>query len=239
MSKHSKWAKVKNYKGAADAKRASVFTKLGRAITVAAKQGGGDPVMNFRLRMAVLKAREASMPRDTIDRAIARGVGGGDDAIIEEALYEGFGPAGSVLLIRVITDNKNRSLQNIRTIMYKHSGSVAGQNSVLWMFEKRGVLRVAAEGDPDEQTLKLIDLGAQDVVAEDEGYTVTVPPEKLEAVKSAIEEARMKVEFAEASLAAKEPLKISDPAERQKLEALIELLEDDEDVDEVVTNAEI
>lgn len=237
MSKHSKWAKVKNYKGAADAKRAGVFTKLGRAITVAAKQGGGDPTMNFRLRMAIEKAKEASMPKDTIERAVARGAGTGEGATIEEALYEGFGPGGAALMIHVLTDNKNRSLMNVRNVMAKHGGNMGGQNSVAWMFARRGLLRVATEGDEDEIALRLIDLGAEDVVAEEGGFTVTVAPERLEATRAAIEAAGMKVEFAEAAEVANEPLAIESDEERAKLETLIELLDDDEDVDEVTTNA--
>lgn len=237
MSGHSKWSKVKHFKGAVDGKRAAIFTKLGRAITVAAKQGGVDPVMNYRLRTAIQKARDASVPKDTIDRAVARGAGGEDGAMIEEVLYEGFGPGGAALLVHALTDNKNRTLQNVRVLITKAGGSLASQNAVSWMFEKRGVLRVMQQSDVDSQTLALIDAGAQDVVVEDGGCTVTVAPDAVEQIKKVLEDGGMQVEFAEASLVAKEPLVIEDTDAKTILAHLIEHLEEDEDVDEVVTNA--
>lgn len=236
MSKHSKWAKVKNYKGVADAKRAGAFTKLGRAITVAAKAGGGDPAMNFQLRTAIEKAKEASMPKDTIDRAVARGAGGTDEAAIVEVLYEGFGPGGAALLVHALTDNTNRTLQNVRTILAKNGGKEAGQNAVAWMFEKKGLLRVAATGDADDQTLALIDLGAEDVEPDEEGFTVSVLPERLEATKRAAEAAGMTVPYAAIGLVPKETVAVAGE-DAERLAALVEKLEDDEDVDEVVTNA--
>jgi len=239
MSKHSKWAKVKNYKGAADAKRAGVFTKLGRAITVAAKQGGGDPSMNFKLRMAIDKAKSLSMPKDTIDRAVARGAGADDGSVIEEALYEGFGPGGAALMIHTLTDNKNRALMNVKNVMAKHGGTFGGQNSVAWMFERKGIVRVAGSDDSDALTLELIDLGAEDVRKEDGGLTVTVAPDSVERFKTQLEAAGIPVEFAEATLIAKEPLEIDDDEKRRSLETLIELLEQEEDVDDVTTNADL
>lgn len=236
MSKHSKWAKVKNYKGVADAKRANVFTKLGRAITVAAKTGGADPAMNFHLRMAIEKAKESSMPKDTIDRAIARGAGTGEGALIEEVVYEGFGPGGAALIIHGLTDNRNRTLQNVRTTLSKKGGTMAGQHAVAWMFEKRGILRVPMTGDGETQMLQLIDLGADDVREEDEGFTVTVAPDAFEKMKTAIEAAGMKTDYAAVSLVPKEPVTIDDAEAREQLDVLVEALEDDEDVDEVVTN---
>lgn len=236
MSKHSKWAKVKNYKGVADAKRANVFTKLGRAITVAATAGGADPAMNFHLRMAMEKAKESSMPKDTIERAVARGAGTGDGALIEEVVYEGFGPGGAALIIHGFTDNKNRTLQNVRTILSKKGGTMAGQNAVAWMFEKRGILRMPTTGDAEAQMLRLIDLGAEDVCEEDGAFTVSVASDTFEQIKSAIEAAGMKTDYAEVSLVPKEPVTIDDTAVREQLDALVEALEDDEDVDEVVTN---
>ncbi len=239
MSKHSKWAKVKNYKGVADAKRAGAFTKLGRAITVAVKQGGGDPTMNFRLRMAIDKARESNMPKDTIDRAVARGAGGDDGAVIEEAVYEGFGPGGAAIVVHALSDNKNRTLMNVRMIFSKQGGNLGGQNSVAWMFEKKGVFRIPIAGSADELTLKLIDLGAEDVREEDEGLTVIIAPENFEHYKTALEKEGIVPEFAETMLLAKEKLELASPEEREKLENFIQTLEEDEDVDDVVTNAEI
>ncbi len=236
MSKHSKWAKVKNYKGVTDAKRAGVFTKLGRAITVAAKQGG-DPAMNFQLRTAIDKAKEASMPKDTIERAVARGAGGGEGAAIEEVTYEGFGPGGAAILIRALTDNTNRTLQNVRTILSKKGGKEAGQNAVAWMFEQKGLLRVPTKGDTDDQTLALIDIGAEEVEPDPEGFTVSVHSERLEATKRAIEAAGMAVTYAETSLVPKETVAVTGE-DAEKLAALVDALEEDEDVDEVVTNAE-
>ncbi len=236
MSKHSKWAKVKNDKGVADAKRANVFTKLGRAITVAAKMGGADPAMNFHLRMAIEKAKESSMPKDTIERAVVRGTGTGEGTLIEEVVYEGFGPGGAALIIHGLTDNKNRTLQNVRTILSKKGGTMAGQNAVAWMFEKRGILRVPMVGDGEQQMLQLIDLGADDVREEDEGFTVTVAPDVFEKTKAAIEAAGMKTDYAEVSLVPKESVTIDDADERAQLDVLVDALEDDEDVDDVVTN---
>lgn len=240
MSKHSKWAKVKNYKGVADSKRAGVFTKLGRAITVACKQGGADASMNFRLRLAIEKAREANMPKDTIDRAILRATGDTEGTVIEEVVYEGFGPGGAAIVVHALTDNKNRTLMNVRNHIARHGGTMAGQHAVAWMFERRGVIRVARTGASlDDEMLTLIDLGAQDVVHEDEALTVSVASDSVEEMKKKFEAAGMKVEFAEAILVPKEKVQIEDVVRRTQLEKIIELLEEDEDVDDVVTNAEL
>ena len=238
MSKHSKWSKVKNEKGVADAKRAGVFTKLGRAITIAAKQGGGDPSMNFRLRLAIEKAKGASMPKDTIERAVARGTGTEDGATIEEATYEGFGPGGAAILVHALTDNKNRTLMNIRTAFSKHGGNLGGQNAIAWMFEQRGVIRIPVQ-EGEETLLQLIDAGAEDVREEDDGVTLLVAPERLEEVKGRLETLGYTQDFAEVSLLPKEKVSIADPTTRTQLETLLDILEEDEDVDDVVTNADM
>jgi YebC/PmpR family DNA-binding regulatory protein len=179
------------------------------------------------------------MPKDTIDRAVARGAGADDGSVIEEALYEGFGPGGAALMIHTLTDNKNRALMNVKNVMAKHGGTFGGQNSVAWMFERKGIVRVAGSDDSDALTLELIDLGAEDVRKEDGGLTVTVAPDSVERFKTQLEAAGIPVEFAEATLIAKEPLEIDDDEKRRSLETLIELLEQEEDVDDVTTNADL
>ncbi len=234
MAKHSKWAKVKNYKGAADAKRASVFTKHARAIAVAARRGA-DPATNFQLRMAVDAARAANVPNDNIERAIARGSGADAAEQMKEATYEGFGPGGAAVIVEALTDNPNRTVANVRHIFSKHGGTLAG--SVAWRFERRGVLRLpAASGSGDDFQLALIDLGATDVEADDEGTTVFTAPEGLERVRAAVVANGWVPEAAEVAWIPKEQAALAGEAAAQ-FSALVEALDDDDDVQRVATNA--
>ena len=164
MSGHSKWSQIKRQKGANDVKRGAIFTKMGREIAVAARAGGGDPDGNFRLRLAIEKARAANMPADTIKRAIEKATGGGDAVQYEEIVYEGYGPGGVALLVEVATDNRNRTAAEVRSIFTKAGGQLAGSGAVAWQFEQRGVISVPRAGiDPDEVALLAIDAGASDV----------------------------------------------------------------------------
>lgn len=239
MSRHSKWSKIKHEKGVSDVKRGQLFSKLGRAIAVAARHGA-DPATNFRLRMAIDAAREGSMPKDTIDRAIARASGTDGAVAIEEVLYEGFGPGGAAVVVEGTSDNKNRTSANIRHLFDKHGGNLGASGSVLWMFERQGVLRVARPTTGvDELVLDLIDRGARDVRDEDGGLTIIVEPDILEAMKKELESRKIAVDYATIEFVPKDRLALADDVARDKLETLIEALEEDEDVQNVFTNVEL
>lgn len=234
MAKHSKWAKVKNYKGAADAKRAGVFTKHARAIAVAARKGP-DPASNFQLRMAVDAARADNVPNDNIDRAIAKGSGADAGEQMKEVLYEGFGPGGSALLIEAVTDNPNRTVQNLRHIVSKRGGNLSG--SVQWQFDHRGVLRLpASAGSGDDFQLALIDLGAADVEADADGTTVFTAPGDLERVRAALLARGWTPEAAETAWIPKEHVVLAG-ADAETFQKLRDELDADDDVQNIATNA--
>lgn len=236
MSGHSKWSTIKRQKGVADAKRSAIFTKLGKAIVVAARLGGADPAMNFRLRLAVEKAREASMPKDNIDRAIAKGSGTAEGQQLEEVTYEGFGPGGAAIIVEAVTDNRNRTVHEVKTLFSKHGGTMGNENSVRWQFDRRGVLRIAAEHlpkDHDTFELQMIEAGAEDVKDDPEGITLLTQPEALEKLKAEL--GATPVASADIEYVPKTPLTLSD-GETQKLHSLIEILEDHADVTNVWTN---
>jgi YebC/PmpR family DNA-binding regulatory protein len=195
MSGHSKWSTIKRKKGALDAKRGKIFTRLGREITVAAREGGGNIEANNRLRLAVERAKASNMPKDNIERAIARGAGGGDDGIVmEEITYEGYGPHGVAILIDVLTDNKNRSLANIRQAFNRANGNMAEAGAVAWNFDRKGYIEVQAEGvDPDDLFMIAADAGADDVVPNDETIEVYTPREALAAVENKLSEMKYQV----------------------------------------------
>jgi YebC/PmpR family DNA-binding regulatory protein len=195
MSGHSKWATIKRKKGSLDAKRGKIFTRLGRDVTVAAREGGGNPDANTRLRFAIEKAKAANMPKENIDRAIARGAGGGEDGIVmEEITYEGYGPHGVAILIDVLTDNKNRSLSSIRQTFNRHNGSMAEAGAVAWQFDRKGFIEVQAAGvDPDELFMVAADAGADDVIPGDETIEVYTPREALGAVEAKLVESGYRV----------------------------------------------
>ncbi|MFA6410035.1 MAG: YebC/PmpR family DNA-binding transcriptional regulator [Candidatus Buchananbacteria bacterium] len=235
MSGHSKWATTKRQKGAADAKRGVIFTKLGKAITVAAKLGGGDPNSNFRLRLAIDLAKASNLPKDNIERAIKRGTGELGGGIIEQIAYEGFGPAGTAFIIEALTDNRNRSSSSVKHILSKYGGSLGVPGSVGWLFEQKGVIRIKEIND--ELELELIDVGLQDFVVEEGGVTIYTAPGDLKKVKDFLENKKIEVEYAEIEQVAKEK-KATGPEIQETLQKMFAELEDDEDVNNYYTNAE-
>ena len=237
MSGHSKWSVIKRAKGVTDARRSQVFTKLGHAITVAARLGGPDPDMNFRLRLAIEKAKAASLPKDNIDRAIAKGAGT-DGKQIEEVTYEGFGPGGVALVIQTITDNRNRTGAEVRNVFARAGGSLGESGSVAWNFDSRGLISVVSNGqDSDEVALYAIDAGAEDVQVGDDTIEVYTAPGDLEKVKKALEDHKLKVESAESARVPKTTVQLDEKSAIQMLR-LVEKLEALDAVQRVYFNAE-
>jgi YebC/PmpR family DNA-binding regulatory protein len=239
MSGHSKWSSIKHKKGAADAKRGKLFTKLARAIAVAARDGGGDPDGNPTLATAIQKARDASMPKDNIQRAIDRGTGaGGDAAAIEKVVFEGYGPGGAAVLVEALTDNRNRTSAEVRHAFSKHNGSLGEPGSVAWIFEKRGVVTVDAERYDEDDLIVAIDAGAEDVRDEGDTLRVLSQPADLSAVREALEGAGIEVGSAELAMEPKSTVEVKGNDARSLL-GLIEALEEDDDVNEVHANFDI
>jgi YebC/PmpR family DNA-binding regulatory protein len=241
LSGHSKWSSIKHKKGAADAKRGKLFSKLSRAIIVAAKEGGGDPGGNLALQNAIEKARSYSMPKDNIDRAIAKGTGeGADGAAFETVVYEGYGPEGIAVIVEALTDNRNRTAADVRHAFSKHGGSLGTTGAVAWQFERRGVVIVPGGGvDEDELFLAAADAGAEDVEGDGDVFQVTSAPESLAAVRTAIEEAGFTVDSAELSLVPKTTVAVDDEAAARRVMRLIDTLEDNDDVQDVYANFDI
>ncbi|HEX7222777.1 MAG TPA: YebC/PmpR family DNA-binding transcriptional regulator [Candidatus Limnocylindrales bacterium] len=240
MSGHSKWSTIKRQKGANDAKRGALFTKVAREISVAARQGGGDPDANYRLRLAIEKARSVNMPADNIKRTIEKASGGGDAEQFEEIVYEGYGPGGVAVLVEAATDNRNRTAAEVRSIFTKTGGQLAGSGAVAWQFEPRGLIAIARDGvDPDEVALAAIDAGAEDVDTEDEEtIEIYTTPADLEKVRVALDAAGVAVDSAENTMVAKQTVELDSAKARQALR-LVELLEDLDDVQRVTANFDI
>ena len=241
MSGHSKWSSIKHKKGAADAKRGKLFSKLSRAIIVAAKEGGGDPDNNLALANAIEKARSYSMPKDNIDRAIAKGTGeGADGAAFETVVYEGYAADGVAVLVEALTDNRNRTAADVRHAFSKNGGSLGTTGAVAWLFERRGIVLVPADGvDEDELMLAAAEGGAEDVSLDGSSFEVVAEPEALNGVRAAIEAAGFTVESAEATMVPKTTVEIADEATARKVMRLIDALEDNDDVQEVYANFDI
>lgn len=238
MSGHSKWAQIKRAKGAADAKRGQLFTKLGRELTVAARDGA-DRSLNARLRMAVQRAREANMPRDTMERAIERGSGAGDGANYQEITYEGYGPGGVAVLVHVMTDNRNRAAAEIRSTFTRNGGNLGETGCVGWLFENKGVITVEVDGhDPDELALKAIDAGADDVQVGDGVVEIYTDTSDLEGVRNRLESEEVDIAQAEVHMIPKTTVDLDDRAAEQ-VYRLVERLEELDDVQEVYTNTEM
>lgn len=238
MSGHSKWAQIKRQKGVTDSRRGQLFTKLGREITIAARQGGGDPDANFRLRLAVQRARDANMPSDTIDRAVKRGSGDSDAADLQEVTYEGYGPGGTAILVDVLTDNRNRTAAELRATFTRAGGSLGEPGSVAWQFESRGVITVNANGAEAETVeLAAIDAGAEDVKSEDGVVEIITGASDLEAVRRALVDNNLPVASAEPSMIAKTTVDLGDHEAEQVLR-LLDRLEELDDVQQVHSNAE-
>lgn len=234
MSGHSKWATIKHQKGVNDARRGQLFSKLARAITIAARIGGGNPDANLKLRLAMDKAREANMPKDNVERAIEKGTGaGGGD--MQEAVYEGYGPGGVAILVEAATDNKNRTTQEIKSIFSRAEGSLATPGAVSFQFEQKGLILMQKQGDIEETMLQLIDLGAEDVNEIDEGIEVYTKPQDLFQVKTAIESAGFTVNSAELTFKPKTPVEV-DPSKFDRIVKLVETLDEHDDVQKVYAN---
>jgi YebC/PmpR family DNA-binding regulatory protein len=239
MSGHSKWSTIKRQKGVADAQRGQVFTKLSKEIILAAKTGGGDPAAHFRLRLAVQKAKESNMPADNIKRAIERATGGGEGSELAEITYEGYGPNGTAVLVDVATDNRNRTVAEVRNVFSRAGGNLGEAGSVAWNFENRGVISVVPNGkDPDDIALVAIDAGADDVQVGDGSSDVYTSPGDLETVKKALEDGGVTVESAEASKVPKTTVQLDEKNAIAMLR-LVEKLEALDDVQKVYFNADI
>ncbi len=241
MSGHSKWSSIKHKKGAADAKRGKLFSKLTRAIIVAAREGGPDPSANLALQNAIEKARSYSMPKDNIDRAIAKGSGADSDtSTFETVVYEGYGPSGVAVIVETLTDNRNRTAGEVRHTFAKNDGNLGTSGAVLWLFERRGVVLVPVAGvDEDELTLAAAEGGADDVTLDGSSYQVLAPPESLQTVREAIEAAGFTVENSELTMLPKTTVEVADEADAKKVLRLMDQLEDNDDVQDVFANFDI
>jgi YebC/PmpR family DNA-binding regulatory protein len=239
MSGHSKWSSIKHKKGAADAKRGKLFSKLARAIIVAARDGGGDPDHNPTLATAIQKARDASMPKENIQRAIDRGTGAGaDGAAIESILYEGYGPGGVAILVEALTDNRNRASAEIRFAFSSHGGSLGEPGSVAWIFEKKGAIVVDGSRYGEDDVIVAIDAGAEDVREDGDQLRILCDPSDLSAVKEALEAAGVEIESAGQATEPKSTVEVKGH-EAEQLLKLLDALDDQDDVDEVFANFDI
>lgn len=239
MSGHSKWSTIKHKKGAADAARGKLFTKIIKEITVAARIGGGDPGTNPRLRAAVDRAKVSNMPRDTMERAIKKGTGELEGVNYEEMVYEGYGPEGVAIMMDITTDNKNRTAAEIRKILSRKNGSLGSTNCVGWMFEKKGLITVPHEAIDEDSLLELVlEAGAEDMSREEEVYEIVTPPDAFSDVMAALEDKDVKTQSAEVTRiqTAGEPVKVEDKDKAGQIMTLLEELEDHDDVSSVATN---
>jgi YebC/PmpR family DNA-binding regulatory protein len=241
VSGHSKWSSIKHKKGAADAKRGQLFSKVSRAIIVAAKEGGPDPSGNLALQNAIEKARSYSMPKDNIDRAIAKGSGADAEAAsFETVVYEGYGPEGVAVLVEALTDNRNRTASEVRHAFTKHGGNLGTTGAVAWQFERRGVVLVAADGaDEDGVLIVAAEAGADDVVLDGSSFMVTTAPESLAAVRRALEDGGFSVESVDLAMVPKTTVAVSDESMARRIVKLVEGLEDTDDVQDVYANFDI
>jgi YebC/PmpR family DNA-binding regulatory protein len=238
MSGHSKWSQIRRQKGVTDAKRGQLFTKLGREITLAARQGGGNPDGNFRLRLAMQKAKEFNMPMENVKRAIDKGTGKAEGMVIDEMMYEGYGPAGVAVLVEVATDNRNRIAAELRNIFTRNSGNMGEAGCVGWLFEPKGLITVeAGKADPDELALVAIDAGADDVKVQDGVVEVYTEPSALERVREALVAKKLNVTAAERTMLPKTTVALSD-SDALKTLRLMDRLEEYDDVQKVHVNAE-
>ena len=240
MSGHNKWSKIKHQKGASDVKRGNLYTKLTREIIISTREGGADPDGNFRLRIAIQKARDANMPMDNIDRAIKKGSGIGEGgAALAEMTLEGYGPGGIAVLVNGLSDNRNRTIQEVRSTFTRHGGSMAESGSVSWQFENKGLITVDAENlDADEVSLQAIDAGAEDVKAEGGVIEIYTAPTDLMKIRQALEKQNIKVAESELQKIAKTQVKLDDKAGVQAMK-LLDKLESLDDVQNVYSNADI
>jgi len=241
VSGHSKWSSIKHKKGAADAKRGQLFSKLSRAIIVAAKEGGTDPAANLALQNAIEKARSYSMPKDNIERAIAKGSGAdAEGSSFETVVYEGYGPEGVAVLVEALTDNRNRTASEVRHLFAKHGGNLGTTGAVAWQFERKGVVLLpAADVDEDDLVLAVADAGAEDVELDGSSFVVTSAPEALSAVRAAVEAAGLTIESVELAMVPKVTVAVGDEKTARTLVRLVEGLEEADDVQDVYANFDI
>ncbi len=240
MSGHSKWATIKHKKGALDAKRGAIFTKIIKELTVAAKNGGGNPDANPRLRTVLQKAKDANMPADNIERAIKKGTGELPGVVYEEIAYEGYGPGGVAIMVEVVSDNKNRTTAEVRNILEKKGGNMSGSGSVAWQFAKKGFLTVRKDAvDEDKLMTIVLDAGASDFASDKDQYEITTEMADFEKVKKAVADAGVPTESAEITMIPSTTVKIAGAAEAKGVLALIEALEEHEDVQNVYANFDI
>lgn len=238
MAGHSKWKQIKRKKAVTDQKRGAVFTRLIREITIAAKQGGGDPGGNPRLRTAIDAAKAENMPWDNIDRAIKKGTGELEGVTYEEVTYEGYGPGGAALLIQATTDNANRTVAEIRNVFTRHGGNLGTTNAVAWMFERKGQIQVDGKANEDATMEAALDAGAEDMVKDGDVYVITTPPAQLHAVQAALKAKQLPVQAAEISMVPKNTVKV-EGSDAKRLLQLVEGLEEMDDVAKVFSNFDI
>ncbi|MBU1088083.1 MAG: YebC/PmpR family DNA-binding transcriptional regulator [Candidatus Omnitrophica bacterium] len=240
MSGHSKWASIKHKKAATDQKRGKAFTKLIKEITVGAREGGGEPDANPRLRLAIQKAKDANMPKDNITNAIKKGTGELPGVVYESILYEGYGPAGVAILVDVLTDNKNRAAAEIRSIFTKKNGNMAGAGSVAWQFKQKGIIVVDKDKSEEDKLMDIIlENGADDMVVEDTCYEISVQLKDFETVKKAIEDKKIAMSQAEVTMVPDTTVTINEKAVAQQILNLVSALEDNDDVQNVYSNFDI
>ena len=240
MAGHSKWAGIKHKKAVVDAQRGKLFSKVIRELTAAARLGGGDAEANPRLRLAVQKAREANLPKDTLEKAIKRGTGDLPGVSYEEMVIEGYGPGGAAILVELLTDNKNRTSAEVRSLFARHDGNIAGAGSVSWLFQKKGLITLHPRGRTEEQLMELVlEAGAEDLKVEGEQATVTTSPSAFEAVKQALQRAHLAWESAELTMVPSSTVRVDDPAKAKMLLALLDALEDGDDSQHVFSNFDI
>lgn len=239
MSGHSKWAQIKRKKGVADVKKGAVFTRFGREISLAAREGGGDPGANFTLRLAIERARAQNMPKENIERAIKRGTGElSDGGQLEDAIYEGYGPGGTALLVQVLTDNRNRTASEVRHMFSRGGGNLAASNAVAWMFEKKGVITIEGAKNPDDLALELIDAGADDVKTDGNLVEAYCAPEQLRTFRDTLEKKKIPITSVELAWISKSPAEVT-PEQAASTLKLVESLEEHDDVQKVYTNVDI
>jgi YebC/PmpR family DNA-binding regulatory protein len=237
MAGHSPWANIKHRKAAVDAKRGKLWTKLSKAIIVAAKMGGGDPETNLRLRYAINDAKAVSMPKDNIERAVKRGTGELEGGEVEEVLYEGYGPGGAAILCEIMTDNRNRTAPEIRKVFETHGGKLGGTNCVAWMFERKGLFLISASKVDEEKLMEIVlDAGADDLKLEAEVFKVTCPPEAFSAVSDALAKAAIDPDSKQLTRIPTNTVEISEVETAKSVLALIDALDDHDDVQSVSAN---